>query len=78
MIKTAESKDPMPGSTAQRNQSRFGNSHPRARKTSVTRIAHAYIYTKMGLSGEALQVRSSMNFVMITLNHEDISKNLMW
>ena len=71
MIKTAESKDPMPGSTAQRNQSRFGNSHPRARKTSVTRIAHAYIYTKMGLSGEALQVRfSSTSSVMITLNQK--------
>ena len=68
----------MPRSTAQRNQSRFGSSHPHARKTSITRITHAYIYTKMGLSGEALQVRSSMNFVRITLNHEDISKNLMW
>ena len=34
---------------------------------------------KMGLSGEALQVRfSSISSVMITLNHEDISKNLMW
>ena len=29
MTKTAESEDPMPGPTAQRNQSRFGGGHPK-------------------------------------------------
>ena len=44
----------------------------------MSRITHIYIYTRMGLSGEALQARSSMNSVMIALNHDDTSKNLMW
>ena len=37
-----------------------------------------YLYKRMGLNGEALQARSSMNFVTLTLNHDDISKNPMW
>ena len=37
-----------------------------------------YLYTRMGLNGEALQAQSSMNLVMLTLNHDDISKNPMW
>ena len=78
MIETAESKDPMPGPTAQRNQNRFGGGHPQARKTGVAGITYMYIYTRMGLNGKVLQAQSSMNFVMLTLNHEDISKNLMW
>ena len=40
-------------------------------------ITYMYIYTRMGLNGEALQARFSMDFMMLTLNH-DISENRIW
>ena len=53
IIETAESEDPMPGPTKQRNQSRYGGDHPQAKKTSVAGIT--YTYTKIVLNDEALQ-----------------------
>ena len=75
-IKAAESKDPMPGPTAQRNKDKSRKWSPQARKTRGAGIT--YLHTRMGLNGEALQARSSMSFVMLTLNHDDVSKNLIW
>ena len=76
MIEAAESKDPMPGPTAQRDKDKSWRWSPQARKTSGAGIT--YLHMRMGSNGKALQARSSMSFVILTLNHYDISKNLMW
>ena len=66
----------MPGPTAQGDKDKSWRWSPQARKTSGGGIT--YLHMKMESNGKALQARSSMSFVILTLNHDDIGKHLMW
>ena len=76
MIEATKSEDPMPGPTAQRDKDKSWRRSPQARKNGGAGIT--YFHMRVGSNGKVLQARTSMSSVMLTLNHDDISKNLVW